>query len=183
MRSELMRINPFQPNRPVHPGMFVGRLREAERIEDHLLQAKAGNPSGFLITGERGIGKSSLLLYTGHVARGTIPLKGDVVKFLVIHTDVDQSTTQVGLVRKIELGLRKSIEANEKTTAFLHKAWDFLQRVESQIVSLRDKCREGPIEAVIEESSYSLSDTIKSVTTPRLASDLGLGDVYDGVLL
>ena len=58
-----MKINPFKPNYPVQPGMFIGRIKEVERLESQLFQTKAGQPTNFLITGERGIGKSSLLLY------------------------------------------------------------------------------------------------------------------------
>ncbi len=179
----MAKFNPFQPNMPVHPGMFVGRLREIERLEDHLLQTKSGNPSGFLITGERGIGKTSLLLYASAVARGVVDLNGQTLNFLVISTDIDQSTTQLGLVRKIELGLRKSIEKNEKALAFVHRAWNFLQRVELDAVSIRQTCAEGPTEALIEEAAYSLAETVNSLTSQRLITEFGLGRVYDGVLL
>ena len=102
-----MKINPFEPNSPVSSGMFVGRLAAVERLETLLLQTRAGHPGNFLITGERGIGKSSLLNYMNHVAAGRIPLDvqdgkalGSVtLSFLVIHTDIDPRTTQLGLVR------------------------------------------------------------------------------------
>ncbi|MDI6740387.1 MAG: hypothetical protein QME74_08500 [Candidatus Edwardsbacteria bacterium] len=58
-----MRINPFNPNSPVNPGFFVGRLDEIKSIERSLIQTRADSPCHFMITGERGIGKSSLLLY------------------------------------------------------------------------------------------------------------------------
>lgn len=68
----MARVNPFRPNSPVNPGMFVGRIDELNRLESHLVQARAGNPSNFMITGERGIGKSSLLNYFKWVAEGQI---------------------------------------------------------------------------------------------------------------
>src|SRR5688572_18499872 len=93
-----MKMNPFQPNRPVHPAMFVGRGRELDRLEDHLAQAKAGNASAFLLTGERGIGKSSLLLYAQAVAQDT-ESADHPRNFLVVHTDLDPQTSQLGLMR------------------------------------------------------------------------------------
>lgn len=59
----MRRYNPFQPNSPVFMNMFVGREREIDRLDEILYQTKLGNPSNILIVGERGIRKSSLLLY------------------------------------------------------------------------------------------------------------------------
>jgi hypothetical protein len=162
--------------------MFVGRNRELDRLEDHLLQTSAGKPGAFIITGERGIGKSSLLLYISVVARG-LPTGGRKLNFLVIHTDLDQTTTQLGLVRKIELGLRKRLEADEKGLSCIRKTWEFLQRLEAGGISLRDADSNLPLETLIEESAYSLASTINSITSDRTASDWGLAKVYDGVLL
>ena len=133
-----MRHNPFKPNAPVSAGMFVGRLREVERLEYLMVQTRSGNPGAFLLTGERGIGKSSLLLYARAVAEGVAKVEGESLRFLTIHTDVDQSTTQLGLVRKIEMGLRNSLEANEKVRGFLRTGWEWLQRFEAGGVALRD---------------------------------------------
>jgi len=43
--------------------MFAGRFNEIRRIEKVLLETKEGNPSYLLIVGERGIGKTSLMLF------------------------------------------------------------------------------------------------------------------------
>lgn len=101
------RINPFEPNSPVNPGSFVGRLEEIRRLERSLVQTSAGRPVNFMITGERGIGKTSLLNYLKHMAEGRIEAGDTTVSFLVIDTDVDQTTTQQGLVQKIELGIQE----------------------------------------------------------------------------
>ena len=66
----MAKINPFDPNSPVHAGMFVGRVPELIRSESCLVQTKAGSPSNFMLTGERGIGKSSLLNYIKSIAEG-----------------------------------------------------------------------------------------------------------------
>ena len=57
----MKKINPFRPGSPIVPGMVVGRINEIERIENSLFQTKADRSSHFMITGERGIGKTSLL--------------------------------------------------------------------------------------------------------------------------
>jgi len=76
-----MKINPFKPNSPVNPGMFVGRIKEVETLERALLQTRVGSPNHFMITGERGIGKTSLLLYLNFLSTGKITLNGDKFNF------------------------------------------------------------------------------------------------------
>src|SRR5438094_150417 len=100
-----MKINPFEPYAPVSPGCFVGRLEELRRLKSALIQTTAGQPANFMITGERGIGKTSLLNYLKHAAEGRIAIDGTKVSFIVVDADIDQNTTQLGLIRKIELGL------------------------------------------------------------------------------
>lgn len=64
-------IDPFFPNRPVEdPNRFEGREEEIDEIVDSLFQSANENPTHTIITGERGIGKSSLLLQTKLLATG-----------------------------------------------------------------------------------------------------------------
>src|SRR5690349_10636247 len=124
------KINPFAPNSPVNPGTFVGRLDEIDRLETSLIQTKAGRPVSFMITGERGIGKSSLLNYIKYVAQGHIPVDNTtLLSFLVIDTDIDQATTQLGLVKKIQLGLERALLKTESARSFFREAWEFIKRV------------------------------------------------------
>ena len=124
-------INPFKPNYPVKPGMFVGRIHEIERLEAQLQQTRAGNSTNFMITGERGIGKSSLLLYLKFVAQGKIPIGDTIANFLVVDTDIDHGTSQLGLVKKIQLSIRLELDKSEPARAFLSDIWSFLQRFEA----------------------------------------------------
>ena len=56
-------VDPFFPNRPVqNPEYFEGRKEQVEEAVDALFQTMNNNPKHFLISGDRGIGKSSLLL-------------------------------------------------------------------------------------------------------------------------
>lgn len=60
--------SPFTPGRPVPVEYFVARRKEIERIERAIRQTLAGRNENIFITGERGIGKSSLAWYTHHLA-------------------------------------------------------------------------------------------------------------------
>lgn len=60
--------SPFAPGRPVPVEYFVARHKEVERIERAIRQTLSGRNENIFITGERGIGKSSLAWYTHHLA-------------------------------------------------------------------------------------------------------------------
>lgn len=103
------RVNPFKPGGIAAPGMFAGRLAEVVALETALLQTSRQNPQHFLVRGERGIGKSSLLLYLEGVASGAIPtLKNDSVRFLVVSIALDRHTTFMDLVRRVGKGLERA---------------------------------------------------------------------------
>ena len=87
-----MKINPFEPFAPVNPGSFVGRLADLRRLKSALVQKSAGKPVNFMITGERGIGKTSLLNYLKYAAEGRIQIEDAKLSFIVIDTDVNEDT-------------------------------------------------------------------------------------------
>ena len=111
--------------------MFVGRVDEIVKLESYLVQTKNENPVSFMITGERGIGKSSLLNYIKAVAEGLEGVDETRVSFLAIDTDIDWNTTQLGLVEKIKLALERALGQTEKARDFLTQSWEFLKRVEA----------------------------------------------------
>ena len=156
----MVKVNPFSPNSPIHSGVFVGRIPELNRLERNLIQTRASNPCNFVITGERGIGKTSLLNYFKYVAKGLIPIDGEMVHFLVVDTDIDQGTTQLGLLRKIELGLEKELAKTEKARAFLKEAWSFVKRIETSAFKVRPENAGQPDEVVLEQFSYDLAEVV-----------------------
>jgi len=156
--GESMKINPFEPFAPVNPGSFVGRLEELRRLKSALVQTSAGKPVNFMITGERGIGKTSLLNYLKYAAEGYIPIDSVEISMVVVDTDIDQSTTQLGLISKIQLGLEKGLGQQEVAREFLKKTWAFLQRVEAGGLKLSEAKRTSD-ELLLDEFAYSLAET------------------------
>ena len=65
----LMRVNPFNPQVPARPDFFVGREPEIIQFEKFLLQTINNSPMNMSITGNRGIGKTSILVKFEAVAK------------------------------------------------------------------------------------------------------------------
>lgn len=60
--------SPFSPGQPVHTEFFVGRIAEIERLRSMVKSALQGRFKIGFISGERGIGKSSLVSFVRHLA-------------------------------------------------------------------------------------------------------------------
>jgi len=107
-------IDPFTPNRPVDdPEKFAGREEQVDEIIDSLFQIANNNPKHTIITGDRGIGKSSLLLQTKLMGAGDnrLPDRLDLDKgldgfdFVIAWHDADANQTPeditIGLLRDL----------------------------------------------------------------------------------
>jgi len=111
----VFKFNPFRPNEIVHPGMFAGRYDELFALEKTLFQTKHGNPTHFLIDGERGIGKSSLFLHLIWTATGEVSTLAQPqnFNFVTVSVCLDSSHTYAAIVRAIAAELRRQISARE----------------------------------------------------------------------
>ena len=177
-----IKINPFRPNSAVPPGMFAGRWTEVQRLESGLNQTRAGHPGHFMLTGERGIGKTSLLNYIRWLAAGDIIVNEELnFKYLVIDTDVDAKTTQFGLIKKIELCIRWELGKTESAKSFLSDAWEFIQRIEALGVKLNEPSSIDR-ETLLDEFAHSLAKTVERLCDGKETEDL-FSAKYDGVLI
>ena len=177
----MARINPFRPNSPVVPGMFVGRLNQLDDLENALLQTRAGQPKSFMITGERGIGKTSLLQYFKYVARGDIKLEEEKMNFLVIEIDLNGSTTDIGLITRVQIALDRELGKTENARTALSSCWDFVKRIEAFGMKLRGSDPQFTPEAIHDQFAYSLATTTNRITQSDANSIFG--NRYDGVVL
>lgn len=174
-----MKVNPFNPNSPTGPGMFAGRLAEIETIEQILLQTKANKGHGFLLLGQRGIGKTSLLSLVKYQAEGSIEAKGEKLNFLVVEIDITKETTLYTLVKKIELSLKRKLAKSEPTRKLFSDIWNFLGKVEVGGSKINTS-KEFDKELLFEEFSYSLSDTLKRITSNQ---NNAFDSTHDGILI
>ncbi|MGA7793277.1 MAG: ATP-binding protein [Candidatus Acidiferrales bacterium] len=105
--------NPFTPNAPIDPRYFAGRLSEITKIQAALNQTRHGKTQHILLTGERGIGKTSLATYTRWIAEEPNETLETDFKFATAYYTVerDQSLVDVcrGLTSKLLANIDKGI--------------------------------------------------------------------------
>jgi Cdc6-like AAA superfamily ATPase len=169
------KFNPFRPNNIVHPGMFAGRYDELVALEKTLFQTKNGNPTHFLIDGERGIGKSSLLLNLTWVANGELPTleEGLSFNFITVSISLDSAHCYSDIVRSIGSELRRRIAERQQVKEFARSAWDFLKRWEVGGVRFREEKKNGGKDTeLVDELTFAISESLRDLA----------GDV-DGVLI
>ncbi len=85
--------SPFSPGQPVPPDMFIGRREQVERMLRSAQQVTLGKQQNIFVTGEYGIGKSSLISYVRskseeelHVAGFHVFLGGvNTIEEMVVH--------------------------------------------------------------------------------------------------
>jgi len=170
--------------------MFVGRIDEIRAIERCIFQSINGNPQHFLIQGERGIGKSSLLYYIERIAEGKIePLIGGKFSLLTISIDLGGCNSQIDIIRKIGRALKSSLSGMDVVKSSAKKAWDWLSGWEVLGVRYhKDQTELDPEElceelvGIIASISASASDKIDGILllideADRPTSDAGLGEL------
>jgi len=112
--------------------MFAGRVAELKEIDAALNQTKNLNPRHFLIHGERGIGKSSLMLIADRIAKGIIQGfdSGNQYRFLTVNVEISPSMSLVDLVSSIETELQNEINLKQQTVTFFQNVWEFAKKWE-----------------------------------------------------
>lgn len=162
------KLNPFKPNSPVHSNMFAGRLSEIKELENGLYQTKKGYEKHFLVTGERGIGKSSLLMFIKHIAEGrSQSLEHGTFNFLPINLMISERTDLVTFIKLIEKSIKREIGKIESVKNFLADTWNFIQRIKIMDSGIERKEIENETDLLIDDFAYSLSETCKRITNPE----------------
>lgn len=155
------RFNPFRPNSLVAPGMFAGRVRELLALEKVLSQTKRDNPLHFLIQGERGIGKSSLLLYVNWVASGKIlSWEDQEYSFLTLGLSLEPTNSYTEILRRLASQLERATRSFITAKGVAVKAWDFLKRFEVMGVKYNDRQGQFDPHELLDDLAYALNQVI-----------------------
>lgn len=86
--------SPFSPGRPVPVEFFVGRQQEIKRLRRIVRDSLSGRLEAVFVSGERGIGKSSLVSFVRHLGE-----KDDSV--LGVHALLGNISTVEGAVKRV----------------------------------------------------------------------------------
>lgn len=132
--------------------MFVGRAEELRSISRALYQASNGSPQHFLLIGERGIGKSSMLLYVDLLARGQIKGPDGVpLQFLTASIDLGNCSTEFDIIRKLARGLKQAAAEHQSTKEAARKLYDWVTNWEVMGVKYNKPTAELDQEEVLDD--------------------------------
>lgn len=179
----LRRYNPFKPTSPVSVGMFVGRIKEINRIDEILFQTKFENPTNLLILGERGIGKSSLSLVAALFASGGYKWGTDTFNFLTAQLSINDETTIADLARQLKNGIERELNKEEKALDTIKKLWDFVHTIRIGGSGLKKESLSLNESEIVDKTIYSIADTVKAITEQTALSSLGLREQKDGIVI
>lgn len=171
-------LNPFDPSRPIDPVKFVGRSREVRELEAALSHAKRDRPRHFLITGERGVGKTSFLNYIRKKAVSYSA--GGEFNFAVVDFAVNRQTTRLDFARALKSQLDSIVSAHPTHRETLSRVWAFVQNFEAAGISYRpDRVPENHRD-MYQEVADSLCEIVKRICT---STEEQLVAGSDGILI
>ncbi len=175
----MSKVNPFKPHSPVPSGLFAGRINEINEYEKGLFQTKHDSPCNFLVTGERGIGKSSLLSLFKPLAKGEIKsLNYDAFNFVTINTIISDSTTLLSFIKMIENSVKREVGKLESIRSFLNDAWSFVERIKIMDSGIDQKSQTEDPDIIIDSFSYSLSQTSTRIANPEKGEESKDGIIF-----
>jgi Cdc6-like AAA superfamily ATPase len=102
--------SPFNPNQPIDPDYFEGRMDEVKKAISALIQTRSSKTQHLLITGERGIGKTSLAMYTRHVAVKPNDILKTDFKFATAYYTVERGQTLTDVCQGLTSKLLENID-------------------------------------------------------------------------
>lgn len=175
-------FNPFQPNSPVSTGVFAGREKEINDIDKALLQTRGGNPTHLIITGERGIGKTSLMLLANVLASNP-KLKGH--NFLTAQVVLTDKIRMADLAIQLKKIIERKLANISPEISLIKKFWGFVTKIEYAGIGIKQEGQQkdkGENE-IMDDFIFSLVDTVRGLTQESVATDLGLSEKKDGLVI
>ena len=129
-----------------------------------LFQTKNGNPHHFLIQGERGIGKSSLLFFLQLIAGGHIEsVRSGLFNFVTVSVELEPSTDYYEIVRKIGTSLRASLGQHKPVEELLKTVWNFVKNWEVMGVKYSPAERAAIPQEMLDELIGAIARTVDAM--------------------
>jgi hypothetical protein len=137
------------------------------------MQTKHNNSQHFIIEGERGIGKSSLMFCGQSVANGSVPLLETTtrVKFLVANISMEAKDDSIAICKKLVEALRGASLKYDPLKKIALKLWEFVTSFEAAGVRFKK-----PSSPDIQDFSSALADDLETIL-------IRAGESLDGILI
>lgn len=162
----MLKYNPFKPGSIIHPGMFAGRIAELRILEQALFQTENGNPMHFLIHGERGIGKSSLLVVVNALAMGGIEsINGRRYNFTTVNIELEPRDDYREIICKVARELQRELDRSQFLQKSLKDLWKFVTNWE--VLGVKYNRETTPTEAMLEELADKLTAIGKKIAEDK----------------
>ena len=164
--------SPFTPNQPVNPDFFTGREDQINELLLSVRKAAKGNLQVGWISGERGIGKSSLASFVGFLAERDQHALSAHVHLGGVHELKD-------MVRETHLSLLK----DNQRKSWGKNLWDLFEKKIDKIglfgVDIQLKMSENELDATANNFAESIGQIIKQAGNDRNVLFLILDDIDD----
>lgn len=142
-------------------------------IEQALFQTKNENPRNFIVLGERGIGKSSLLFAVDLNARGGLEVtEGTKFNFLVIQSELVSATSFDDLIATLGAGFKAAVGRRQAIKTFATNAFDFITNWKVMGIEYKKDGQKASEVVLIDGLAEAIATFLDNV-----------GDELDGILI
>jgi hypothetical protein len=162
--------SPFTPGQPVPIEFFVGRVQEIERLKSALMESQDGRLRVAFLTGERGIGKSSLAAFVRYLGERDYQVLG-------IHTFLGGVTSLEEMVRRIfDRLLKESIDKSwqKKIERFFG---NHIREIGLFGISLEFEVREEDLKRMVHDFVPSIRRLVEEVRDEKKSLFIILDDI------
>jgi len=150
--------SPFTPGSPVPVDLFVGRSGQIKEVIRYINQTTSGKQENIFLTGDRGIGKSSLAAFIKQYV-------SDQHNILAIHVFLGRAKTLEELVRQVFDQLLKASKGQKWFDNIVKFFGKHIQQVGLFGISVNFSPHEKDLKKVVSnfpEALYNLIDKIKN---------------------
>jgi len=164
------KVSPFTPGNPAPVELFVGRVEQIKEILRYVKQTASGRQENVFLSGERGIGKSSLAAFLRHLVS-----KED---FLAIHVFSGGVMTLEELVRRIFEQILKEVDM-QKTLS--DKLYGFFNRYVKQVdlfgISVSFNPPNNDLKDLIRNFPEALNNIMEEIKDEKKGIFIALDDI------
>jgi GTPase SAR1 family protein len=162
--------SPFTPGSPVPVDSFVGRQKQIKEILRYAKQVKSGRQENIFLTGERGIGKSSLASFLFHLLK-------EKEDFLTVYVSLGGVEKLDELVRRIFEKILSEINNQESLKNKVSKVFKYVEQVDLFGISLRF----NPPKKDLDDLVRNFPEIVKSMVDKIKEEKSGIFIVLDDI--